>query len=215
MVETFRQDTLKRRGLMLVLSSPSGAGKTTIAKSLLMKDSKISLSISKTTRAPRTNEVNGKDYIFTDKQGFLKDIENGVFLEHAEVFGNFYGTPKKEVEDTLEKGLDVLFDIDWQGAQQIQAKAPQDLVSIFILPPSMDILTSRLMSRATDSQEVIERRLKEAVLDISHFAEYDYVLINDDVESCIQNVRSILKAERLKRHRLIGAVDFVNKMRTS
>ncbi|MBP9753256.1 MAG: guanylate kinase [Proteobacteria bacterium] len=207
------QKTILRRGLMFVLSSPSGAGKTTIAKALLERDSTIKLSISKTTRPPRMNEIDGKDYIFTDKENFLKDIENELFLEYACVFDNYYGTPKKDVFDLLEQGKDVLFDIDWQGTQQIHAKAPQDLVRIFILPPSMDILKERLKNRGTETQEIYEKRLNMAYSDITHFAEYDYVLINDNVEESIKNIHIILEAERLKRHRLVGMVDFVNKMR--
>ncbi|CAO5683125.1 MAG: Guanylate kinase [Holosporales bacterium] len=209
------QEKILRRGLMLVLSSPSGAGKTTLAKGVLEKDDQISLSISKTTRLPRSNEVDGKDYHFSSKENFMNDIEKGLFLEYAKVFDNYYGTPKEDVLRILEQGKDVLFDIDWQGTQQIHAKAPQDLVRIFILPPSMQILKERLKNRGTETLDVFNKRLEQAYSDITHFAEYDYVLINDDVEACIQKILSILETERSKRHRLIGIVDFVNNMRTS
>ncbi|CAO4837279.1 MAG: Guanylate kinase [Holosporales bacterium] len=198
---------------MLVLSSPSGAGKTSIAKALLEHDQNLRPSISKTTRAPRQTEIQGVDYHFTDMQTFLKEIALGNFLEHAYVFGNYYGTPKQEVDDILTDGKDVIFDIDWQGTQQLQAKCPQDLVSIFILPPCESELEKRLKSRATDSQEIIDFRMNQALNDISHFAEYDYVIINEQFEESVQKVQTILSAERLKRHRQVGMVDFVNGMR--
>jgi guanylate kinase len=207
------QDTLLRRGMMLVLSSPSGAGKTTIAKALLEKDKNITLSVSKTTRPPRPNEIEGKDYFFTDKKTFLNDLENDSFLEFAEVFGNYYGTPREPVENFIKHGKDVLFDVDWQGAQQIKQKSPQDYVSIFILPPSLSALEERLKNRASDSLEVILKRLNQAKADMEHFFEYDYVLINDDVERCIQNISLILKVERLKRHRQTDLSFFVQNMK--
>lgn len=211
--EMILQDTLLRRGMMLVLSSPSGAGKTTIAKALLEKDKNITLSVSKTTRPPRPNEIEGKDYFFTDKKTFLNDLENDSFLEFAEVFGNYYGTPREPVENFIKHGKDVLFDVDWQGAQQIKQKSPQDYVSIFILPPSLSALEERLKNRASDSLEVILKRLNQAKADMEHFFEYDYVLINDDVERCIQNISLILKVERLKRHRQTDLSFFVQNMK--
>lgn len=198
---------------MLVISSPSGAGKTSVAKAILEKDKNISLSISATTRSKRLNEEDGIDYQFMDQHAFLKKIAAGHFLEYARVFDHYYGTPKTSVENHLSMGKDVLFDIDWQGTQQLQAKCQPDLVSIFILPPSLAVLENRLRNRQTDSSDVIERRMRDAIHDISHFAEYDYAIINYDLDKTVDNVYTILKAERLKRHRQVGMVDFVNEMR--
>jgi len=200
---------LERRGLMLVLSSPSGAGKTTISRQLLESDPEIDLSVSVTTRQPRPGEVNGKDYTFIDKVDFNLMINRDELLEHAKVFGNYYGTPRKEVENVLAKGQDVLFDIDWQGTQQLKEKARDDLVSVFILPPSWHELEKRLRSRAQDSNEEISKRMGKASDEMSHWAEYDYVIINKNIEASVNAVRAILQSERLKRRRIIGLADFV------
>ena len=207
------QDSIKRKGLMLVLSSPSGAGKTTIARALLAKDDQVQLSVSVTTRPIRKGEVHGKDYHFESQKNFEDLLQNDGFLEHAQVFGNHYGTPKKSVDDITASGKDVLFDIDWQGTQQLQEKCAQDLVTIFILPPSIQSLEDRLNRRATDAKEVVEQRMKESLFQISHWPEYDYVIINHDLDKSIKQIELILQAERLKRRRQVGLVDFVNKIR--
>jgi len=200
---------LQRRGLMMVLSSPSGAGKTTISRRLLESDPAISLSVSVTTRAPRKGEVNGKDYIFTDSIDFNLMVNRDQLLEHAKVFGNYYGTPRGPVEKTLSEGRDVLFDIDWQGTQQLAEKARDDLVSIFILPPDWHELERRLFSRAQDTPAEINRRMAKASDEMSHWAEYDYVIINRDLEASVAAVQAILHSERLKRRRLVGLSGFV------
>ncbi|GAB4356753.1 MAG: guanylate kinase [Kiloniellaceae bacterium] len=200
---------IKRRGLMLVLSSPSGAGKTTISRRLLDTDGNLSLSISATTRPPRPGEVEGKDYYFVDQARFDAMVADGELLEFARVFGNNYGTPRKPVEQALEAGRDVLFDIDWQGTQQVREAARDDLVSVFILPPSTDELERRLYARAQDSEEVVRGRMAKAADEMSHWAEYDYIIINDDLEKSVQQVEAILTAERLKRERRIGLSAFV------
>jgi len=200
---------LKRRGLMMVLSSPSGAGKTTISRRLLKTDPQIALSISVTTRAPRGNEVDGKDYLFTDPVSFNLMVNRDQLLEHAKVFGNYYGTPRGPVEDSLTQGHDVLFDIDWQGTQQLAQNARDDLVSIFILPPNWAELERRLFSRAQDTPTEINRRMAQATDEMSHWAEYDYVIINRDLDASVAAVQAILQSERLKRRRLIGLSDFV------
>jgi guanylate kinase len=204
---------IQRRGIMLVLSSPSGAGKSTIARALLEREEKLKLSVSLTTRPPRPGEVDGKDYFFVTEEEYQARVESGDLLEHAEVFGNFYGTPRSLVEKHLAVGEDVLFDIDWQGTQQLRESARDDLVSIFILPPSIEELESRLTGRGQDSDEVVRQRMAKAADEMSHWPEYDYVIVNDVVEESISNVQSILKAERLKRVRRLGLVDFVNSMR--
>lgn len=204
---------MERRGFMLVLSSPSGAGKTTIARALLQKDHQVKLSVSCTTRPPRKNEIHGQDYFFESVASFHNILNLNGFLEHAKVFDNYYGTPKKPVETMLAEGYDVLFDIDWQGTQQLQAEAPQDLVSVFILPPSKAILEERLNRRGTDTKEVIDRRMADSLQQISHWPEYDYVIVNHDLNQSIIQLESILHAERLKRQRQIGLIHFVNKMR--
>ena len=198
-----------RRGLALVLSSPSGAGKTTISRALLGMESELEMSVSATTRAMRPGETDGKDYHFIDRARFDAMVVAGAFLEHATVFDNSYGTPREPVEAALAVGRDVLFDIDWQGTQQIAAKMRSDLVTVFILPPSAAELKRRLTVRASDSEEVIARRMSKAASEMSHFPEYDYVVINSDLEQSIAEVRAILTAERLKRVRRPGLFDFV------
>ncbi len=204
---------LKRRGLMLALSSPSGAGKTTISRILLDEDSDITLSISTTTRDARAGEEDGVHYNFTDVDHFKAMIQEGGFLEHADVFGNFYGTPRAPVEEALASGRDVLFDIDWQGTRQLRVQMPYDLVSVFILPPSWEELLNRLHKRGQDSEETILRRMREANEEISHFLEYDYVIINRHLEDSIYKLRTILGAERMKRHRLIGLNSFIEEIK--
>jgi guanylate kinase len=198
---------------MLVLSSPSGAGKTTLSRLLLENDSRIQLSVSCTTREKRRGEQDGVDYKFIDKPSFRSMIERGEFLEHAQVFDNYYGTPRPPVEEALSTGQDVLFDIDWQGTQQLVEKARQDLVSVFILPPSTRELERRLITRAQDAPAVVARRMSEAAAEMSHWAEYDYVVINRNIGESLTQVKSILTAERLKRARLYGLSDFVKALR--
>lgn len=198
-----------RRGLMLALSSPSGTGKTTLAKILLMSDNNLVSSVSVTTRKPRKGEVEGKDYYFITPEEYEEMIESNLLLEHAIVHDNYYGTPQYFVEDALESGKDIIFDIDWQGVQQLRANVPQDLVSIFIMPPDAKELRRRLENRATDSPDIVEKRLAKAASEISHWGEYDYVLINDNPEKCAENIRAILTAERLKRRRQTGITEFV------
>jgi guanylate kinase len=203
-----------RRGLMFVLSSPSGAGKTTLARKLLESDSNISMSVSVTTRPARRDEIDGKDYHFIGKSEFDRLVSTDALLEHAKVFDNFYGTPAKPVEDALAQGRDVLFDIDWQGTQQLMDKARKDLVRVFILPPSMQALRRRLEQRAQDTTEVVAKRMARASDEMSHYAEYDYVLINVDIDQSLDNVRAILHAERLRRERQVGLSEFVNRLRS-
>lgn len=204
---------IKRRGLMLVLSSPSGAGKSTIAREILATDPQITLSVSATTRPKRPGEVAGRDYHFVDKTEFSLMINRGEFLEHAKVFDNYYGTPKKPVMDALGDGHDVLFDVDWQGTQQLAESAPDDLVRVFILPPSTQELERRLYSRAQDSDEVVAKRMAKASDEMSHYSEYDWVIVNHDINESVQLVRSILTSERLKRRRQVGLSDFVKRLR--
>jgi guanylate kinase len=200
---------IARRGLMLVLSSPSGAGKTTLSRRLLASDSDVELSISVTTRKQRPGEVDGRDYHFVDSARFEAMAGNGELLEWAWVFGHRYGTPRAPVESALAQGRDVLFDIDWQGTQQLSEKAGRDLVSIFVLPPSIPDLERRLRARAQDSDDVIHARMAKAADEMSHWAEYDYVVINRDIDRAFQDVCAILAAERLKRVRQTGLSDFV------
>lgn len=204
---------VSRRGLMLVLSSPSGAGKTTLSRLLLDKDKAIDLSISVTTRPRRAGEVNGRDYHFIDAAKFRAMKSSGELLEWAEVFGNFYGTPRVPVERTLSRGKDVLFDIDWQGANQLRRKVRNDLVTVFVLPPSAPELRRRLHTRAQDSEQVIRRRMAEASKEISHWEEYDYVVINYDVQDALGALRTILSAERMKRTRQTTLESFVGKLK--
>ena len=203
---------IARRGLLLVMSSPSGAGKTTLSRALLASDHHIRMSVSVTTRPPRPGELDGKDYFFISKERFVEMRDGGELLEWAEVFGNLYGTPRLPVEDALSKGRDVLFDIDWQGTQQLEQAMGDDLVRIFILPPSTDDLRDRLIKRAQDSSSVVAKRMAEASREISHWAEYDYVIINDDVEVASAEITAILTAERLRRKRRIGLTEFVRKL---
>lgn len=204
---------LKRRGLMFVLSSPSGAGKTTITRALLEKNSdNLMISISATTRPQRASETHGKDYYFTEIPDFNKMVDNGDMLEHAHVFGHYYGTPREPVENALASGKDVIFDIDWQGTQQLAEMARDDLVTLFILPPSARELENRLRNRSKDTLETdtqIRDRMSKANDEMSHYSEYDYVLINEDIEKTIEQAQMILDAERLKRRRLVGLSDFV------
>lgn len=204
---------IQRRGLMMVLSSPSGAGKTTISRRILEEDSEINLSVSVTTRAPRKNEIEGRDYFFVDHTDFNLMVNREQLLEHAKVFGNYYGTPRLPVENTLASGKDVLFDIDWQGTQQLAEKARDDLVSIFILPPNWRELERRLFSRAADEPSEINRRMAKAADEMSHWAEYDYVIINRDLDESVAAVRAILQSERLKRSRQVGLSEFVKGLK--
>lgn len=201
-----------RRGLMLVLSSPSGAGKTSIARQLLAEDANLTLSVSATTRPPRPNEVDGRDYHFVDQARFDEMVASNAFLEYATVFGNSYGTPKADVMAVLEAGGDVLFDIDWQGTQQVANAAGDDLVSVFILPPSRAALQSRLESRAEDSDKVVADRMAKASDEISHYPEYGYIVVNDDLDRSVRSVRAILAAERLRRDRQTGLTEFVRTL---
>lgn len=202
-----------RRGLMFVLSSPSGAGKTTLSRALLAEDSQITLSVSATTRPPRPGEIDGVDYYFVSTDQFQAMVDGDALLEWAHVFGNRYGTPRSPVENALAAGRDVLFDIDWQGTQQLQqTDAASDLVRVFILPPDLAELERRLTMRNTDHPEVIAGRMARARDEISHWGEYDYILVNDDAETCLNELRSILKAERLRRKRQLGLAGFVRDM---
>jgi guanylate kinase len=203
---------LARRGLLFVLSSPSGAGKSTIARKLLAADGGLEMSVSATTRPMRPGEVNGKDYHFVDLERFRAMVADGEFLEWAHVFGHRYGTPHKPVDAMLANGRDVLFDIDWQGAQQLYQQAGGDVVRVFILPPSMDELHRRLAGRATDAPDVIEARMARAASEIAHWDGYDYVLVNDDVERCFVEVKTILAAERLKRSRQTSLIGFIRSL---
>ena len=203
---------IKRRGMMLVLSSPSGAGKTTLSRWLLESDNNVVMSVSATTRPKRPNEVEGRDYFFKTEAEFRAMVAKGEFLEHAVVFGHNYGTPKEPVFDALRQGRDVLFDIDWQGTQQLRAQARDDVVTIFVLPPSRAELERRLKARAQDPPEVVARRMAKADDEISHWAEYDYVVVNEDIVRAQAQVDIILEAERLKRTRQPGIPEFVEKL---
>src|SRR5580692_5753967 len=203
---------IARRGLMLVLSSPSGAGKTTLSRMLLKADRGVELSVSVTTRPKRRGEVEGRDYHFIDRARFNAMVKAGELLEWAEVFNHYYGTPRGPVDDALHVGRDVLFDIDWQGTQQLREKARDDLVSVFILPPSVKELERRLNSRAQDSKDVIGARMAKAAGEMSHWPEYDYVIVNHDIDAAFGEVRAILEAERLKRERQIGLSGFVRAL---
>ena len=205
--------TIQRRGLMLVLSSPSGAGKTTLSRQLLDNDRQIQLSVSCTTRAKRPGEKDGVDYKFLDTASFRGMVDRGEFLEYAQVFGNYYGTPRAPVEAALSAGKDVLFDIDWQGTQQLRDKVPSDLVTVFILPPSTRDLEKRLLTRAQDPKEIVAQRMAKAADEMSHWAEYDYVVVNRDIGTSLNRIKAILDAERLKLDRQPGLSAFVKALR--
>lgn len=207
---------IKRRGLMYVLSSPSGAGKTTITRALLKANENLTISISATTRARRAGEVHGQDYYFVDIAEFNQMVENGEMLEHAKVFGNYYGTPRAPVEEALQGGQDIIFDIDWQGTQQLREVARDDLVTVFILPPSARALENRLRNRSKDTLETdtqIRERMSKAADEMTHYSEYDYVLINTDIDTAIEQAQLIYDSERLKRHRYGGLSDFVRGLK--
>jgi guanylate kinase len=204
--------TIERRGLLLVLSSPSGAGKTTLARRLMDADRGISMSVSVTTRKPRPGEVHGRDYNFLEEAEFKRMTEAGELLEWARVFDNFYGTPRAPVEAAIVQGQDVLFDIDWQGAQQLSEKMKHDVVRVFILPPSAASLEERLRARAQDPEDVVRRRMDQASAEISHWPEYDYVIVNTDLPTSMEGLTAILAAERLRRDRLNGLTSFVRGM---
>ena len=205
-------DSNKKKGVMLVLSSPSGAGKSSICKSLMSLDTNLSLSISTTTRKKRPNENSGEDYFFVSTEKFKEMLSNNHFLEHASVFDNYYGTEKSLVEKKINNGEDLIFDIDWQGAQQLREKMREDIVSIFILPPNKKELERRLKSRGQDSAKVVKKRMDAASAEITHWAEYDYVVINEDLNQSVKAVLVILKAERMKRTRQEGLVEFVRSI---
>ena len=202
-----------RRGLMLVLSSPSGAGKTTIARRLLAEDAGLELSVSVTTRQRRPGEVEGKDYHFVTSSDFQIMINDRALLEYAKVFDNYYGTPSAPVMAAVLEGRDILFDIDWQGTQQLADASREDLVSIFILPPSTRDLERRLLSRAQDTADVVSARMSKAADEISHYREYDYILVNHNIDVAVTQVKAILQAERLRRDRQVGLTNFVKKLR--
>ncbi len=211
----FESFNLLRRGLMFILSSPSGAGKTTIARKLLAVEQNLAMSVSVTTRPMRDGEVEGRDYHFTQRPQFDAMVEENAFLEWAEVFGNCYGTPRAQIVSGLEQGTDFLFDVDWQGAQQLSQRAREDVVSVFLLPPDMEELERRLRSRATDDEDVIAGRMARAGDEISHWDAYDYVVINHELSDCFDKVRTILHAERLKRSRQTGLIDFTRHLKTT
>ena len=206
---------VNRKGLMFVLSSPSGAGKTSLSKKILELDDEISLSISFTTRPARPGENDGEDYFFVDNKIFGNMRDNNEFLEYAKVFDYYYGTPKKPILDALINGKDVLFDIDWQGTQQLMNESKNDLVKVFVLPPSVEELERRLKERKQDDDEIIQKRMLRASDEMSHYAEYDYILVNDDFNETIESIMAILYAERLKRHRQIKTQEIVKTLRNS
>ena len=204
---------VERRGLMFVLSSPSGAGKTTLSRMLVAETPELQMSVSATTRPMRPGEIDGRDYYFVDQERFDAMITAGELLEWAHVFDNRYGTPAAPVAAALAAGRDVLFDIDWQGTQQLRSRAPSDVVSVFILPPTVQALEHRLHTRAQDSDEVIRGRMKKAGDEMSHFDAYDYIVVNDNIGLAFEAVRSILRAEQLKRERQVGLAAFVGRLR--
>ncbi|MFT3730830.1 MAG: guanylate kinase [Hyphomicrobium sp.] len=206
---------IARRGLLYIVSSPSGAGKTTLARRVLAADPNITMSVSVTTRAPRPGEQQSVDYHFVDRTRFEQMRDGDELLEWAKVFDNFYGTPRAPVEAAISSGKDVLFDIDWQGAQQLSQKMPGDVVRVFVLPPSGDVLEDRLKTRAQDPPEIVAKRMAAASSEISHWPEYDYVIVNTDVETSVASALAILTAERLKRARLLGLSDFVRKLQSA
>ena len=201
------------KGLVLIVSSPSGAGKTTICKRLIQDIENLSLSISVTTRLKRQNEIDGKDYFFKSDEEFDKMVKQEKFLEHARVFGYSYGTLKSEINSKITNGINVIVDIDWQGTRQIEEHIPDDIVKIFILPPSIKELEKRLGARATESQDSFKKRMSEARKEISHYNEYDFIIINEDVQESVNKIKSILKSESLRRHRQVGLSEFVNDLK--
>ncbi|MEO7277833.1 MAG: guanylate kinase [Sphingomicrobium sp.] len=205
-------DSRQRRGLLIVLSSPSGAGKSTIARLLLKSDMGIGMSVSATTRPARPGEIEGDDYHFVDDTEFQRLVDSGGFAEWAYVFDHRYGSPKEPIKEALRDGHDILFDIDWQGTQQLKTAFGNDLISIFILPPSMEELERRLRDRGTDSDAVIHGRMRRAEGEIGHYGEYDYVLVNRDVDECLSEVQSIIGAERMRRNRRPQLADFVRRL---
>jgi len=206
---------IRRRRLLLVLSSPSGAGKTTLARRLIETDPAITMSVSVTTRVARPGEIDGRDYRFVSESAFKRMRDNDEFLEWAPVFDNFYGTPRAPVEAAIANGHDVIFDIDWQGAQRLSERLKHDVVRVFILPPSAAVLEARLRARAQDSEAVLRRRMAQASAEISHWPEYDYVIVNADLDASLEGLKAILGAERLKRERLDGLTAFVRDMQKS
>ena len=204
---------IRRRGLLLVLSSPSGAGKTTITRLLLERDPVLSLSVSVTTRPPRPGEIDGRDYIFIEQAQFARMAASGELLEHATVFGNSYGTPRGPIEAALAAGRDIVTDIDWQGTQQLSQAMPEDLVKVFVLPPSIEALRDRLQRRAQDSAEIVAARMAKSAEEMSHWPEYDYVIVNRDIDESVAEVAAIVTAERRRRTRQLGLAEFVNRLR--
>jgi len=205
--------TIHRRGFLLVLSSPSGAGKTTITRRLLERDPSLAVSVSVTTRPPRSGEVDGRDYHFIDQRRFDRMVADGELLEHAVVFGRCYGTPRTPIEAALAAGRDIVTDIDWQGTQQVAERVPHDLVTIFMLPPSMPALEARLRTRAQDSATVVADRMAKSAEEMSHWSEYEYVIVNRAIDESVLLVQAIVTAERLRRTRQVGLADFVNRLR--
>ncbi len=204
---------IARRGILYVLSSPSGAGKSTISRALLQREPDLQFSVSVTTRKPRAGEIDGHHYHFIDKERFDRMVKDGALLEHAGVFGNYYGTPRKPIDEALAAGRDVILDLDWQGTQQLRQAMRDDVVSVFILPPDHATLEKRLRSRAQDAEDVVRARMVKSAEETSHWPEYDYVIINDDLEASIVLATSILAAERVKRERLTGLTEFVQRLR--
>jgi guanylate kinase len=204
---------IQRRGILLVLSSPSGAGKSTITRAMLAREPGLLFSVSVTTRKPRAGEIDGRHYHFIDRARFDAMVRDGALLEHAGVFGNFYGTPKAPIEAALQQGRDVILDLDWQGTQQLKQGMRADVVAVFILPPDRATLELRLKSRAQDSDEVVRARMVKAADEMSHWPEYDYVVVNDDLARSVEQVAAILAAERARRDRLLGLAEFVNRLR--
>lgn len=204
---------LRRRGFLLVLSSPSGAGKTTITHRLIANDPSLSLSVSVTTRPPRASEVDGQDYAFIDQVAFDRMVADGELLEHATVFGHCYGTPRQPIDAAIAAGRDILTDIDWQGTQQIAARLRDDLVTVFVLPPNRPALETRLRRRAEDTADVVAARMAKSSEEMSHYPEYDYIIVNDDLDRSVAQAQAIIVAERLKRTRQLDLAEFVNRMR--
>ncbi|HEX4191892.1 MAG TPA: guanylate kinase [Stellaceae bacterium] len=207
------EPSIKRRGLLLVLSSPSGAGKTTISRKLFEDDGKLAMSVSVTTREKRPGEIDGTHYTFVDRPKFDAMVAQGELLEHAIVFGHCYGTPRGPVMQSLDNGQDIISDVDWQGTQQLKQNVGADVVAVFVLPPTIEALKERLQSRAQDTPEVVQARMAKSSDEMSHWAEYDYVIVNDDLDTSVRQVQAILEAERKRRTRQVGLSDFVNALR--